>query len=152
MAELPQENVKRVSFKIVVRKVEKPFTVSGPFEELDWICETLGFFEPIDREKTAAAIFREIMKASDSGETLSSSEVAERVGMSRGSVINHLNNLLRSGLIVRYGRYYAPRSRSVYNLIEEIEEDIERIFARMKQTAKSIDDEFGVAGREERKR
>ena len=76
--------------------------------------------------------------------SLSSTAIAERVGMSRGSVINHLNNLMRSGLIIRQGRYYSARSRSVYRTIEEIEEDIERIFLRMKRTAQEIDEELGI--------
>jgi len=136
-------NNRRAGFKIVIRKVERPFSARAG-DELDWICQSLGFFEPIDREKTASQIFKEIMKATDRGEALSSTAIAERVGMSRGSVINHLNNLMRSGLIIRQGRYYSARSRSVYRTIEEIEEDIERIFLRMKRTAQEIDEELGI--------
>ena len=63
--------------------------------------------------------------------------------MSRGSIINHLNNLQRSGLVVRQGRFYLPRSSSMLGTIEEIEEDIERIFAKMKKTAQELDRELG---------
>ncbi|MBN2067680.1 MAG: helix-turn-helix transcriptional regulator [Candidatus Diapherotrites archaeon] len=134
---------RRASFKIVVRRVEKPFSHSLD-KELEWICRCLGFFEPIDREKTAASVFKEIVKAAESRRPLTSTSLAEKVDMSRGSVINHLNNLQRSGLIVRHGRVYLPRSRSVFRTIEEIEEDIDRIFARMKKTAREIDQEFGI--------
>ncbi|MBI4210741.1 MAG: helix-turn-helix transcriptional regulator [Candidatus Diapherotrites archaeon] len=135
------------AFKIVIRRVEQPFK-ARPVDELEWICQSLGFLEPIDRDKVAVAIFKEIVRATDSGEALTSSAIAERVGMSRGAVINHLNNLMRSGLIVRSGRYYSARSRSIYRTIEEIEEDIERIFAKMKKTAMEIDEELlGVSPR-----
>ena len=143
----PQESTRRASFKIVIRKVEQPFSGKS-VDELDWICQTLGFFEPIDREKIASQIFKEIVSATDRGEALTSTAIAERVNMSRGSVINHLNNLMRSGLIVRSGRYYSARSRSMYRTIEEIEEDIERIFSKMKKTAMEIDRELGIETKE----
>ena len=136
------ENVRRASFKIVIKRIEKPFS-RDPFAELDWICQSLGFFEPIDRDKTAAAIFRELLKFSSEQRALSSTSLAGRLKMSRGSIINHLNNLQRSGLVVRQGRFYLPRSSSMLGTIEEIEEDIERIFAKMKKTAQELDRELG---------
>ena len=146
MAELEglrQEPARRASFKIVIRKVEQPFS-NRPMDELEWICQSLGFFEPIDRDKTAMQVFRELIKATEAGEALASGAISERVGMSRGAVANHLNNLLRSGLIVRDGRYYSARSRSIYRTIEEIEEDIGRIFAKMKKAAMGLDEELGI--------
>jgi predicted transcriptional regulator len=134
---------RKASFKIVVRRVERPFSGSMD-KELEWICSSLGFFEPIDRGKTAASVFKAIVQSTEKGRPLSSTEISERVEMSRGSVINHLNNLQRSGLIIRDGRVYLARSRSMFRTIEEIEEDIERIFARMKKTAREIDEEFGI--------
>ena len=68
--------------------------------------------------------------------------------MSRGSVINHLNNLMRAGLITRHGRYYESRSKSIYRTIAEIEEDIDRIFEKMKKTAREIDEEMGIEVKE----
>ena len=134
---------RRASFKIVIRRVERPFSSSRD-KELEWICSSLGFLEPIDRDKVAASVFKEIVQATEKGKPLTSTALAERVEMSRGSVVNHLNNLQRSGLIVRSGRFYLARSRSMFRTIEDIEEDIERIFARMKKTAREIDKEFGI--------
>jgi predicted transcriptional regulator len=134
---------KRSRFKIVVRKVERPF--KDDFEhQLTWICSSLGFFEPIDKDKNAAAVFKEIVLATENGEALSSTALAERVGMSRGAVINHLNNLLRSGLIEKNGKYYSARSRSMKRTIEEIEEDVERIFSQLKKAATEIDQQIGI--------
>ena len=137
---------RRAVFKVVVKRVEMPFS-RDPLAELDWICQSLGFMEPIDREKTASQVFREIIKATEGGEALTSSAISERVRMSRGAVTNHLNNLMRSGLIIRSGRFYSARSRSIFRTIEEIEEDIERIFAKMKKTAIGLDEELGVRPR-----
>jgi predicted transcriptional regulator len=133
---------KRSRFKVVVRKVERPF--KDDFDhQLSWICSSLGFFEPIDKDKNAAAVFKEIVLATENGEALSSTALAERIGMSRGAVINHLNNLLRSGLIEKNGRFYSARSRSMKRTIEEIEEDVDRIFSQLKKAAEEIDEQVG---------
>ncbi|MFH1257257.1 MAG: winged helix-turn-helix transcriptional regulator [Candidatus Diapherotrites archaeon] len=149
---------RRGAFKIVIRQVERPFSSSRD-DELNWICQTFGFFEPrlqgieehkpVDsggkvRGKTAAAVFRVIVDGTEKGKPPTSTALSQRVGMSRGSIINHLNNLMRSGLIVRHGRVYESRSRSIFRTVSEIEEDIERIFQKMKKAAKDIDEEFGI--------
>ncbi|MFA6065010.1 MAG: winged helix-turn-helix domain-containing protein [archaeon] len=132
----------RSKFKVVVRKVERPF--KEDFEhQLTWICSSLGFFEPIDKDKNAAAVFKEIVLATEKGSALSSTALAERVGMSRGAVINHLNNLLRSGLVEKNGKFYSARSRSMKRTIEEIEEDVDRIFFQLKKAAEEIDRQVG---------
>lgn len=138
---------RRASFKVVVKKVEKPFS-SRLEDELDWICESLGFFEPIDKEKTASAVFKEIIKNAEKGKLLTSTELAEKIGMSRGSVINHLNRLIRSGLVEKQGHYYLPRSKSITRTLEEVEDEIDSIFRRMEQSAKQIDKKFGIKIRE----
>ena len=133
---------KRGAFKVVIRKVERPF--NPDFEnQLAWICSSLGFFEPIDKDKNAAAVFKEIVLATEKGEALTSTAIAERIGMSRGSVINHLNNLLHSGLIEKNGKFYSARSKSMQRTIEEIEEDVERIFSQLKKSAAEVDRQFG---------
>jgi len=133
---------RRGYFKVVIRKVERPF--NDNFEnQLAWICSSLGFFEPIDKDKNAAAVLKEIVLATEKGEALSSTALAERIGMSRGSVINHLNNLMRAGLIEKNGRFYAARSRSMQRTIEEIQDDVERIFSQLRKSAAEIDKQIG---------
>ncbi len=132
---------RRSYFKVVVRKVERP--MKSDFDhQFAWICSSLGFFEPIDKDKNAAAVFKEIVIATEKGEALTSTALAERIGMSRGSTINHLNNLLRSGLIEKNGKYYSARSRSIERTIEEIEDDIDRVFNQLKRSAAELDRQF----------
>lgn len=138
--------IRKRSFELVIRKVEPPFSNSTQ-DDLNWICQSFGFFEEIDREKTASYVFREIVRATEKEKSLSSTDLAKTVGMSRGSVINHLNNLMRAGLIVKDGRFYFARSQSMFRTIEEIEEDIDRIFEKMKQRARFIDEKAGVRTR-----
>jgi predicted transcriptional regulator len=136
-------STQRGYFKVVIRKVERPF--KNDFEnQLVWICSTLGFFEPIDKDKNAAAVFKEIILATENGEALTSTAFAQRIGMSRGSIINHLNNLHRSGLIDRHGRFYSARSVSMKRTIDDIQQDVERIFAQLKKSAEEVDKQFGI--------
>jgi predicted transcriptional regulator len=139
--------IRKRTFELIIRKVEPPFSKSVQ-DDLDWICQSFGFFEEIDKEKTASSVFKEIVRATEKGKPVNSTDLAKNVGMSRGSVINHLNNLIQSGLIVKDGRFYMARSQSMFRTIEEIEEDIDRIFDRMKQRARYIDEKFGIKVRE----
>ncbi len=133
----------RYRFRLTIKKVEKPF--SDRFdEEFNWLCSSLGFFEPIDKEKTAATVFKEIVKSTEKNKLLTSTQLAKKIHMSRGAIINHLNNLMRSGLIEREGRFYKARSKSIFRIIEELEEDIDRIFDKMKKTALDLDKEMGL--------
>jgi len=134
---------RRGTFKIVIRRVEQPY--KDDFEHnIVWICSTLGFFEPIDKDKNAAAIFKEIVLSTEKGVALTSTAIAERIGMSRGSVINHLSNLVKSGLIEKNGSFYSARARSLQRTIEEIEEDVGRIFSKLKKSAQEIDGQIGM--------
>ncbi len=132
----------RSSFKVVINKVERPFS-SNWNNELDWICNSLGF-ETEGKDSSANSIFKEIVSASEQGKPHTSTSLAKKMAISRGSVINHLNNLLRAGMVSRNGRFYLPRSKSMFRTINEIEEDIERVFNKMKEAAKRIDKKFGI--------
>ena len=75
------------------------------------------------------------------GQVLTSTTIAQRVGMSRGSAINHLNNLLNAGLIEKGGKYYFTRQKTMTGIIDEIEDDLLHIFSRMRRVSKAIDKE-----------
>lgn len=131
-------NYQKSEFEITIKKIR--FQQSNNFDEqLAWICASLGFFENVDKNKNAAQIFKEIFLSSSQGQVLTSTSIAQRVGMSRGSVINHLNKLKKAGLIEKGGKYYFTRHRSMQGILEEIEDDLTHIFNRMKRVAKEID-------------
>jgi len=138
---LQYANPRKSSSKLTIRKVSLP--ENGNFDEkLAWICSSLGFFENIDKRKTAAVVFKEIYLAGIQGQVLTSTTIAERIGASRGSVINHLNNLREAGLIEKGGKYYFTRHKTMEGIITEIEDDLVHIFSRMKRVGKEVDDEI----------
>ena len=134
---------RKATFRIVVRKVQRPFTQDFN-EEFNFICRSLGFFEDIDKDKTAALVLKEVISGAEHGKYYTSTGLSEKVGMSRGATINHLNNLMRAGLLERDGRIYVPRSGSILRIMEELEADIERVFNSLKETAKRIDKQMGI--------
>jgi len=137
-------NPRRNSTKLTIRNVALPEKEDFD-EKIAWICSSLGFFEKIDKDKTAAIIFKEIYLAGMLGRVLTSSAIAEKIGMSRGSVINHLNNLLNAGIIEKGGKYYFTRHKTMNGIITEIEDDAMHLFSRMKKVAKEIDSQIDTA-------
>ncbi|MDO8626950.1 MAG: winged helix-turn-helix domain-containing protein [Candidatus Diapherotrites archaeon] len=131
----------RVNFQLVLRRVTKQITYNAQ-DEFSWFCKSLGVFEPIDKRKIASQLFAELLQATEIGEKLSSTELAKRLKISRGSVINHLNSLILSGLVEKHGRHYFARAQSLEQIVSELREDSERIFDKLKQSARSLDEQL----------
>ncbi len=136
------DGVRRTTFRIVIRRIEPPFERNTE-REMEWLCQSLGIV-PVNKDKATMDIFKLIVKSTEEGKGISSTDIAEKVSLSRGAVINHLNNLQLAGLVVKEGRNYFARSRSMTRTVQEVEEDIKRIFARMEETAREIDRAFGM--------
>lgn len=115
--------------------------------DIEWICRCFGFLEPKDKERTCAKIFRMLLESSREGISLSSDEVAGRIGTTRGTVVHHLNRLIRAGLVIRERNRYRLRMRSLGKTIEEVEKDIIRVLNGMKDVAFEIDDELKLPHR-----
>lgn len=137
------DGIRRTTFRIVIRRIEPPFERNTE-REMEWLCQSLGIV-PVNKDKATMDIFKHIVKATEQGKGISSTDIAEKVSLSRGAVINHLNNLQLAGLVVKQGRNYFARSRSMTRTVQEVEEDIKRIFARMEETAREIDRAFGMS-------
>ena len=129
-----------VQFELSLKGIEPPFS-SRIDEELDYLCKSFGFLEPLQVQNSAEKVFKELAKTK---QLLSSSQLSRTLGISRGAIINQLNNLQRSGLVAKRGRLYALRSNSMLHTIEELESDVERVFEKTKKAAKQIDKEFGI--------
>ncbi len=115
--------------------------------DVEWICKSFGFLESRDKEKTAAKIFKALLEAAKEGKGLSSDELSEKVGLTRGTMVHHLNKLTQSGLVIRREGQYELRGRSLQRTIREIKRDLDRIFENMEQVAESIDKKLEIAYR-----
>ena len=124
--------------KITIIKIRKPAR-NEINEELQWIGASLGLFNLRDKDRSCFRIFVELLKSSKKGEGLSSDEIAFKSGLSRGTVIHHINKLIESGLVIVEERKYVLREAKLEPLIDEIEKDVIRSLDGLRAIAKDID-------------
>ena len=113
-------------------------------EELQWFGTSLGLFNLRDKDKSCFRIFIELVKSAKKGESLSSDDIAEKLGLSRGTVVHHLNRLMDSGLVVTDKKTYMLRVSNLEVLVDEIERDTKRALEDLKQVAQQIDERLGL--------
>lgn len=116
-------------------------------EDVEWICRCFGFLESRDKEKTAAKVFKALLEAMKQGKGLSSDELSEKIGLTRGTMVHHLNNLIQSGLVVHREGRYELRGMSLQRTVQEIQRDINRIFENIEHVARSIDETLDLSYR-----
>jgi len=132
--------------KYVLLDVRLPPSVDFD-EDVEWICRCFGFLESRDKEKTAAKIFKTMLKVTKEGKGLSSDELAEKIGLTRGTMVHHLNKLIQSGLAIHREGRYELRGTSLQRTVQEIKRDISRIFENVEHAAQSIDEKLGLTYR-----
>lgn len=132
--------------KITIKNQEKPIEADIE-KDLNWICKSLGCVSTRDFEETASKIFNIIVNALSEHRELGSEEIAKKVKVSRGAVINHLKTYKDAGFIIQKNTKYILRTRSVEKTIEEIEYDISRTLNDIKKIARNIDEELGLKER-----
>ncbi len=129
--------------RITIIKFRKPVK-KDINEDLQWFGSSLGLFNLRDRNSSCFRVFIELVKSSRKKKPLSSDELAYRTGLSRGTVIHHLNKLINSGIVINEKNKYILRVENLKVLVEEIEKDIKRTCSDLKEIAKNIDDELGL--------
>jgi DNA-binding MarR family transcriptional regulator len=129
--------------KIRLRRLDIPPAgdISG---DIEFICRSFGYFSQRDKQGTAGKIFQLLVEdASNDSDGLTSDEIAERLQLTRGAIVYHLNDFIDAGLVVREKNLYRLRSSSLQRSIEEIMRDAQRIFEDMMKIAHDIDEQFG---------
>jgi predicted transcriptional regulator len=132
-----------MSRAVLVRKIRSP--APGDIDEdIDFICKSFGYFSLRDKQDSAGKIFRLLVKeACGNDEGVSSDDIANELTLSRGAIVHHLNSFISTGLVIKEYNRYRLRSGSLQKSIEEIKEDIDRIFRQMRKIAIDIDEKLG---------
>lgn len=117
-------------------------------QDIEWICNSLGFLTSRDQDKTAFKILKALINSAKMGKGLTSEELTEYVEPTVGSVIYHLKKLMKAGLVVKLNSNYELRMNSFLKTIEEIEKEITIALSDIKMIAKDIDDRVGLAHRQ----
>ncbi len=116
-------------------------------KDFGWICRSFGFLESRDKQRTAYQILKTIVDAARQDGGISSDQLAEQIGLSRGTMVHHLNKLIKSGLVIHHEGHYKLRGRNLKTTIEEIKRDLNRIFENLQKIAESVDNELGFPSR-----
>ena len=130
--------------RIMVIKVRKNFVKNDVNEELRWLGNSLGLFGLRDRDSSCFRIFITLLKRTRRNEAISSDEIAERLGLSRGTVIHHLTKLMNSGIVVREKGGYLLKENSLEGVIKDMKRDVEAMFEKLREVAKEIDEGLGL--------
>jgi biotin operon repressor len=129
--------------RITIVKIRKP-TTNDVNEELQFLGNSLGLFNLRDKDKSCFRVFIELLKAAKRKQPISSDELAFRLGLTRGTVVHHINRLMESGIVVHEGKRYFLRVDKLEDLITEIRKDIVRTCDDLEEMAKEIDGELGL--------
>ncbi len=124
--------------RITIVRVRKPQRTSVN-EELQWFGHSLGLFGERDRDKSCFRIFIELIKAIKSTGGLTSDELADRLGLTRATVVHHLNTLMEKGIITHEGNKYVMRGEKLSLLMDDLQRDTERTIHEMRKTAEELD-------------
>ncbi len=124
--------------RITIVNVRRPKEVSVN-DELQWFGHTLGLFGERDRDKSCFRIFIELIKAIKATGGLSSDELADKLGLTRATVIHHLNTLMERGIVKHEGNRYIMRDDKLSLLVDDLQRDMERAVSEMRQAAKELD-------------
>jgi len=108
--------------------------------EIDWIYRCLGLGD--ERDEVGKLIFAEIIKANKQGSGVTSRDLMEKCQVTQPAVVYHLNLVMRSGLILKEGRVYYLRGRTLQRTLEEMEYDIVRRFQLLRKIATKIDESW----------
>lgn len=127
--------------QITIRRVNRPArrSLDG---ELEWFCRSLGISGGSD--ELGAEIIKEILRKESKGGGIKSIAISKKMRVTRGGAVYHLNKLMASGLIVRRGREYELRGQNLSDTVEEMEQDMRRMFRHLRRMATEIDGELGM--------
>ena len=109
-------------------------------KDLQWFCDTLGMFESRDKDNCRYRMFIVLLNAMKNKHPMSSDEIADKVNLSRGTVVHHLNKMMDGGLIVSRKSRYMLRVNSLSSLIDELERDLLTSLEELRDTARKLDD------------
>jgi len=112
--------------------------------DLQWLGSSLGLFNIRDKDKSTFRIFIELLKNSKKKRLLSSDEIAERLKLSRGTVIHHMNKLMEAGIVMNERNRYLLREDNLELLVTDIGKDIKRTVNDLRTIAKEIDKWFEI--------
>lgn len=138
------ENVLEKMQKIVLIKTRRNFSCNEVNEGLKWLGCSLGLFGLRDKDSSCFRIFIVLLKKSKRRKGVSSDEIAEKLNLSRGTVVHHLKRLMARGLVIQEKRKYLLRETTLTSLVKSVWREAEATFEELKEIAQEIDERLGL--------
>jgi predicted transcriptional regulator len=127
--------------RITIVRIRKS-TGENVNKELQWLGNSLGLFNVRDKDSSCFRVFITLVKRARRNEPLTSDEIAERLNLSRGTVVHHLSRLIDSGIVIRERGGYLLREPNLQDMIKNVQRDMEGMFSQLKEIAKDIDEKL----------
>ena len=112
-------------------------------DDLKWIGTSLGLFSLRDKNSSCFRIFINLLRRARERRLTSSDELAELTGLTRGTVVHHLNILRDAGIVVREQKGYILRTDRMQILVQMIRHDVNTAFDEIEIIAADIDKHLG---------
>jgi biotin operon repressor len=113
-------------------------------EELQQLGGALGLFSQRDKDKSRFRIFIALLKALKKKQVLSSDDLAEQLGLTRATVVHHLDALMDAGIVENVRSGYSLRVDNMQELLEIVRADINKTIDELKEVAYNVDRELGL--------
>tara|TARA_Y100000310_G_C20660760_1_gene804618 strand:- start:1472 stop:1870 length:399 start_codon:yes stop_codon:yes gene_type:complete len=129
--------------KTIIIKVRKNYQ-DNVNDELRWFGSSLGLFGLRDKNSSCFRVFITLLRKAKRNEVLSSDDIAERLHLTRGTVVHHLNKLMNAGLIVRQDKGYILREHNLQRVVDDIRSDVEATLEDLQNVAKELDEQLSL--------
>ena len=129
--------------KITIIRFRKPSKTTLN-EELQWFGNSLGLFNLRDKDKSCFRVFIELLKAAKMQSPLSSDDIAQKLDLTRATVLHHINNLMERGMVLQIREGYVFREARLKDLMEDLRHDSEKAYEDLERVAEQIDAMIGL--------
>lgn len=127
--------------KVTIIKIRRT-NAENVNQELQWLGNSLGLFGLRDRDSSCFRVFITLVRKAKRNEPISSDDIAERLKLTRGTVVHHLTKLMDSGIVIRERSGYLLREANLQKVISDIRNDMENMFSELQEVAKEIDEKL----------
>ncbi len=129
--------------KITIISSRKP-RESDINEQLQWFGGSLGLFGNRDKDKSCFRIFIVLIRNLKEEGPITSDEIALRTGLTRGTVVHHLNSLMSAGIVTSEKEGYQLKVDNLENLVDIIKGNVDRAFDNLKEIGRELDGKLGL--------